>query len=186
VDETERSVGEPEVERPWSQSVVRGDEACCQRGHRDCAVAGSFVEAHRESTLRRSDEIDLHDHRRRPRQPLVHAEKHVGDDDPTPRRCPDQQQRNRQSDDPAGHEDWLASEAVRERAGKEVRGRLHDAECDDERESGREGHEPEGVLGQQWKDRAFLSDHPADESVDSDEEDELRQVLPEAQPDRGA
>jgi hypothetical protein len=41
---------------------------------------------------------------------LVDAEQHVGEHDPSPCRRPDQQQRHRQADEPAGHEDGFAAE----------------------------------------------------------------------------
>ena len=50
------------------------------------------------------------------------------------RRRPDQQQRHRDADDPAGDEHRLAPVAVRQRAGEEVGDRLHRAERGDEGE----------------------------------------------------
>ena len=82
-----------------------------------------------------------------------------------------------QRDDPAGDEDGLAAVAVGEGAGEEVRGGLDRAERDDERERGREGGEPELLLGEEREDGAFLADHAADERVDADEEGELGDVL---------
>ena len=83
-----------------------------------------------------------------------------------------------------GDEDRLATEAVRQRAGEEVGGRLHRAERHDERERAGERGEPEDLLGQQRQDRAFLADHPADQRVDADEQQELGEVLPQPEPDR--
>ena len=42
--------------------------------------------------------------------------------------------------------------------------------------------EPELVLGEQRQDGALLADHPADERVDADQQRELREVLPQPQP----
>ena len=65
-----------------------GDEAGRERGERDRAVAGGFVEAHREAAPGGADEVDLHDDRGRPGQSLVDAEQHVGEDDPAPSSAP--------------------------------------------------------------------------------------------------
>ncbi len=86
------------------------------------------------------------------------------------------------TDDPAGDEDGFAAVAVRQGAGEEVGGGLHDAERHDEGERGGERGEPELLLGEQRQDGAFLADHAADERVDADEQRELGEVLP--QPER--
>ncbi len=86
-----------------------------------------------------------------------------------------------EADDPAGDEHGFAAEAVRQGAGEEVGGCLHDAEGDDERERCGEGGETELGLGEQREDGAFLADHAADEGVDADEQRELAEVLPEPQ-----
>ena len=106
----------------------------------------------------------------------------LANDDPAPRRRPDQQQRDREADEPAGDEDGLAAVAVRQGAGEEVGGRLHDAEGGDERERGGERGEPELVLGEQRQDGALLADHAADERVDADEQRELGEVLAQPEP----
>ena len=144
--ETERGVGEAEEERLGPQPVLGGDEPGRQRGDGDRAVAGGLVQAHRETAPGGADEVDLHDHRRRPGESLVDAEQHVGEDDPAPRRCPHQQQRHRQADQPARDQDRLAADPIGERPGEEVGGRLDRAEGDDERERGGERGEPEDVL----------------------------------------
>ncbi len=106
-----------------------------ERREGDRAVAGGLVEAHREAAPRGTDEVDLHDHRRRPGQPLVHAEQDVGGDDPGPVRGPDDQERDGQPDQPAGDEDGLAAERDRPGApATRLVTALVDAECDDERE----------------------------------------------------
>ncbi len=161
-----------------------GDVAGGERGDGDGAVAGGFVEAHRESAPGGADEVDLHDHRRRPGEALVDAEQDVGEDHPSPSRRPDQQQRDREGDDPPGDQHRLAAVAVGQGAGEEVRRRLDGAEGDDERERRGERGEPELLLGEQREHGAFLADHPADERVDADEQRELAEVLLEAEPQR--
>ena len=48
----------------------------------------------------------------------------------------------------------------------------------------RERGEAELLLGQQRQDGAFLADHPADEGVDADEQQELAEVLAQPEADR--
>ena len=151
-----------EIERLRSEVVVTRDPACRQRGDRHRAIARCFVEPHRQTALGRADEIDLHDHRGGPCESLIDAEEHVGDDHPTPRRRPHQQQRYRQSDDPTSDEYWLASETIRQRSGEEVGERLDDAKGGDESERRGVRRESELLLRQQWNDRALLADHAAD------------------------
>jgi hypothetical protein len=101
---------------------------------------------------------------------LVDAEQDVGEDDPTPRGCPDQKERHRQSDQPPGDQHGLASEAVREGAGEEVGAGLDDAEGGDVGERRRERGEAELVSGQQGQDGPLLAEHAADEGIDRDEQ----------------
>ena len=74
------------------------------------------------------DQVDLHDDGGGPGQALVDAEQHVGGDDPSPGRGPDQQQRHGKADQPARDEDGFAAEAVGQGAGEVVGGGLGDAE----------------------------------------------------------
>ena len=113
--------------------------------------------------------------------PWLMPEQHVGGDDPAPARCPDQQQRHGQRDEPADDQDRLAAEAVRQGAGEVVGGRLGCAEGEDERQSAGVGAEPELALGEQRQDGAFLAEHPADERVDRDEQAELGEVRSQPQ-----
>jgi len=87
---------------------VTGDNG----GQRDRAVAGGFVETHRQSTLPRPDEVDFHHHRCRPSKALVDAQQDVGEDHPSPRRRPNQQLRDRNRDQPAHQQHGFASEAI--------------------------------------------------------------------------
>ena len=96
------------------------------------------------------------------------------------------QERHGQADEPAGDEDGLAADAIRERAGEEVGDRLHRAERDDEGQRGGEGGEAEHAIGEQRQHGAFLADHPADERVDADEQRELAEVLAQTRAGSGA
>ena len=116
------AIGKAEEERPGPKAVpAAAMQPVASAVSGDRAVAGGLVEAHREAAPGRTDEVDLHDHRRRPGQALVDAEQHVRRDHPAPGRRPDEQERNRQADQPAGDQDRLAAEAVGEGAGGEVR-----------------------------------------------------------------
>ena len=109
---------------------------------------------HREPAPRAPDEVDLHDHERGRRQPVVDAEDEVRG--PTRiRRRPHQQERNGHADDPAGDHHGLAADPVAEPAGGEVRHRLRQPERGDERDRGRERAHPEGPAGKDGKDRAL-------------------------------
>ena len=82
--DTQPGYDEPEEERSRTQPSLRGDEPGEQRGQRDRAIAGRFVESHRQAAALGTDQVDFHDHRRRPGEALVDAEEEVGDDDPAP------------------------------------------------------------------------------------------------------
>ena len=102
---------------------------------------------------------------------------HVGEDHPSPGRGPDQQQRHRDADQPPGHQYRLAAVAIRQGAGEEVGGRLHDAERGDEGQRGGERREPELGFSEKGENGSFLADHAPDEGVDCDQQGELGQVL---------
>ena len=74
---------------------TRRDVSGRERAQRDGEVAGELVEAHREAAPFRADEVDLHDDRRRPGEPLADAEEHVREEHPGPRRRPHQEERHR-------------------------------------------------------------------------------------------
>ena len=82
--EGDQRIGQAEQERCGAQSVVGGEVAGQQRGERDRAVAGGFVETHGQAALAGSDEVDLHDDGGRPGQALIDAQQHVGRDHPSP------------------------------------------------------------------------------------------------------
>ncbi len=88
-----------------------------------------------------------------------------------------------QRDEPAGDEDRLPTEPVGEHTGHEIGGRLGQTEGDDEGQCGCEGLEPEDFGRQQRYDGPFLADHAADECIDRDEQRELPEVGPQAEPD---
>ena len=182
----EAGIGEPEQERPRPQAGLLRDRTGDERGHGDGAVPGGLVDAHRKPASQRADQVDLHDHGRRPREPLVDPEQHVGEDDPAPRRRPDEEQRHRQPDEPAGDEDGLAPEPVRESARDEVGPGLGHPERDEERQGRGDARKAEDLGREQRDDRPLLADHPADERVDRDEQRELAEVLAQPQPDRCA
>ena len=175
--ETEAREGQSHEEGCRPQPGLLGDEPSGQRGQGDGAVAGRLVEAHRESAPDRADQVDLHDHRARPGQALVDAEQNVGDDDPAPLRCPDEQQRHREPEQPASDENRLAAVAVRQRTRGEIGNGLGHAECQDERQDAGEGGQAEDLGRHEWQNGPLLADHSADEAVDADEQRELAGVF---------
>ena len=74
--------GQAEQERLRPEAGLGCDEARDQGAGGDRAVPGRFVEAEGQAAPARTDEIDLHDHGRRPGQALVDAEQDVGGHDP--------------------------------------------------------------------------------------------------------
>jgi hypothetical protein len=100
---------------------------------------------------------------------LIDAEQHVGEHDPPPRRCPDDEEGNGETDQPASDQHRLSSISIAERAREEVRRSLHESERDDERKRDGEATESEVFLGEERENRALLTDHAANESVDRDE-----------------
>ena len=60
--EGDQRVGQSEQEWRWPQAVAGGEVAGQDCGKRDGAVAGGFVEAHGQSALPGSDQVDFHDH----------------------------------------------------------------------------------------------------------------------------
>ena len=180
--EAEAGVGQAEVERFGPQPGPGGDEPGEVGGEGDRQVAGGLVQAHGQPAAVWSGQVDLHDHRGRPAQPLVDAEQDVGGDDPAPGGRPDDQQGHGQADQPAGDQDGFAAVAVGQSAGQEVGGRLGQPEGNDVGEDGRDRGQPEDLGSQQRQQAAFLADHAADQGVDPDQEGELGQVGPQPQP----
>jgi hypothetical protein len=182
--EAKQRIGEPDEERSRSKAVLGGDPARHECGERDGAVAGGLIDPYRQTTPDRADEVDLHDHGRRPGQALVHTEQEVRRDDPRPRRGEDDHQRHGQADEPAGDEDRLAAEAVGQCTRGEVGRRLGEPEGHDERQRRDEPGEPEDVGGEEREDRPLLTDHAADESAHGDKQRELTEVLAQSESDR--
>ena len=181
--QAEGGEGDAEEERGRAQPVGLGEVAGRQSGGGDGGVSGGLVEAHRQAAPGRADEVDLHHHGGRPGQPLADAEQDVGEDDPAPGRRPDQQQRDRDGDEPAGDQDRFAAEPVGPGSGEVVGGGLGQAEDEDEGQPGGVRLEAELALPQQGQDGALLAEHAADEGVDRDEQGELGGVLPQPEPD---
>jgi hypothetical protein len=122
--------------------------------------------------------VDLHQHGHRPGESLVRAQEHVRGDDEAPGRREADEQRHRQRECPAQHEQPLASRPLGERAGGEVRQSLGGPERDDEGEDRGLRREPEVALADERKDAPLEPDHRTDERVQPDEQRELRRVCP--------
>jgi hypothetical protein len=101
-----------------------------------------------------------------PAQPLVDAQQRVGEDHPLPRWREYHQERHRQSDQPAGHENALVADAVAHAPREQIRQRLDNAEADDERHDDSRGRLPKIVGREQRHDGSLQADHRADERVD--------------------
>ncbi len=178
--EAERHEGDAQIEGLRAEAVRLRDVARGEGGERDGQVARGLVEAHGETPLPGPDEVDLHDHGRGPRQALVDPEQDVGRDDPRPARGRDDEERHRHGEEPAEDEHLASTQPVGEPTRGEVRDGLDDPERRDEREGGAAGREPELLVGQQRQHGSLEPHHGAHEAVDGDEEEELREVLPEA------
>jgi hypothetical protein len=182
--EPESRVCESQQERRRAQTSRLRDRSGRESGHCDGAVPRGFVEAHRKAARPGPGEIDLHDHGRRPRQPLVQPQEDVRDDDPAPCRRPDEQQRYGQPNEPARHENRLATKAIGHRAGNQIRAGLRDSEGDEKGENGADTGDTEDVRGQNRQEGSLLADHPADERIDANQQRELAKVR--AQPELNA
>lgn len=74
-----------QIERLRRHAEMSGDPTRGKRGARERNVPREFIESHREAAPRRPDQIDLHDHGRRPCQSLADAQEHIRDQYPGPR-----------------------------------------------------------------------------------------------------
>jgi rhodanese-related sulfurtransferase/predicted transcriptional regulator len=101
-------------------------------------------------------------------------------DHPGPGGRPDQQQRHRDRDDPAGHEHRLAAEPVHPGAGDVVGGGLGEPEDQDEGQARGVVRHAEDLPAQQRHHGALLAEHAAHQGVDRDQQHELGQVLSQA------
>ena len=167
--EPENGVGDAEVERRRAQAVTLRDIAGEERGQADGQIAGEFVQADGEAARLRADEVDLHDHRHRPGEPLVDAEQRVGGDDPSPARPPADHERDRQPDQPADDQHRLAAVDV----GEMPETRLASALTTPKLTMNDTTIVVEAIVKSSEPirgTRPFQPDHAADEGVDEDQE----------------
>jgi len=87
--------------------ILSGEVAGQECRHADREIAGELVEADRQAARFRSDEINLHDHRHRPGEPLIDAEQGVGGDHPFPAWRPHEHERDGQTEQPTEHQHAL-------------------------------------------------------------------------------
>ena len=160
----------------WAQPVRRSDLSGRPREQRDCAIASELVEPHCEPAPLRAVQIDLHDYRHRPSETLARPQPHVREQHPRPARGPDEHQRHRKRREPPCDQDPLAPESVRKAAAQIVRGRLREAERDQEGKGGGARRDVKVALGKQRQDRALDADHSSYERVHPDEQRELHKV----------
>ena len=170
-----------EIERLRPKAVPRGNPTGRKRARGQRYVARELVHAHRQSALSRTDEVDLHNDRRRPRQALADAEQHVRHEHPIPRRRPHQEERHGHRDEPPRDQQTLAPPAVREPARPVIGEGFGHTKHDDERQHGGARGELELLLADCRQDAALQSDHGADERVDDHEHRELPDVLAKTQ-----
>src|SRR4029450_5484274 len=108
------------------------DPTRCPCGSRQGEVSGELVQAHREPTPRRSDEVDLHDHGRRPREPLTDTQKPIRDEHPRPRWRPHEEEWYWDGHEPPAYKDLSAPNAIGESSSQVVGNCLRRAKHDDE------------------------------------------------------
>ena len=173
--------GDAQEERRRAETGRFGDQPGQEGDDGHGEVARCLVQPEGQAPVPWPDEVDLHQHRRRPGQALVDPEQDVGGHDPAPVGRMDQQERDGQTDEPPGDQDRLPSEAIRHRAGDEIGDGLGQAERDEEREGGGRRRQAEGRDSEQRHDRPLLPDHPADERADPDEQGELAGILTQAE-----
>src|SRR5437867_4875098 len=94
----------------------------------------------------------------------------------------DNEERHRKGEQPPGHKDRLAADAVGHARSDEVDDRLRDAKADDERGDGGLRGESELLLAEERQHRPLQPDHRAHEGVQDDEDRELREILPQPEP----
>ncbi|MFB7116263.1 hypothetical protein [Streptomyces sp. NPDC056291] len=144
-----------------AQAVGSGEVAGQQRGDADRGVSGGRVQPGRQPPALRPDQVDLHVHRHRSGQALIQAQQNVRGDDQAPGRRPGEDEWDEDAEDPAGHEDLLATEAGGQGAGGEVGERLGDTEGDDEGEDRQVAGQMEGLGADQRNGGAFQTDQTA-------------------------
>ena len=167
-----------------AETVALGDKAGEQGREADGEITRELIEPHGEPARFGADEIDLHDHRHRPREALIDAEQRVRSDDPAPAWPPANHERHRQADEPAKNQHMLAAVNIGKMPRDQICKGLDDAEAHDEREDGG-GRSDLELLGTDQRDHGTLQPHHAtDEGIN---EDEQRKLLPvRAQPESDA
>src|SRR5262249_51723759 len=88
--ETHKDEAKAQIEWLWADAVTSCNPTGRKSAGRDSDIASELVEPHRETALFRADEVNLHDHRRRPREALAHTQQEVCEEHPIPRRRPHQ------------------------------------------------------------------------------------------------
>src|SRR5688572_6422640 len=86
--QSEHRVNDAKIERGRAHAVALGDVAAYEGSRCESEITRELVQANRETARSRPYQIDLHDHRRGPRESLADAKKRVGEDDPAPARRP--------------------------------------------------------------------------------------------------
>ena len=87
---------------------------------------------------------------------------------------------NRRRDDPARDQHSLAPVDIRVSTRKVIRQRLADTKHDDERKNRGASRKMKFLLGNRRQDGAFQADHCTDESVNNNEQNELRKICPDS------
>ena len=101
--ETQYSKDDPGVKGHGPQAVGRGQIAGRQGRQGNGQVTRKFVEAHGQPALLGTNQVHLHNHRRRPAQPLIDAQQHIGKDHPAPTGGQNDQEWHGQPGQPAGN-----------------------------------------------------------------------------------
>src|ERR1051326_6664381 len=179
--EAEEGDDHARVRRAGAQSVMTRGHSADDAGTGERRVSGALVEAHREAAPSRPNQIDLHDHGRRPRKALVDAQERICGDDPPPALRPENEQWNGQRDQPSDQQCGPTSVPIGQPSGREIRERLRKAEDRDERENGSRGGDAELFPGDDRQDRPLETNHRADERVHDDEQRELLPVRSKAE-----
>jgi hypothetical protein len=107
-DEADTQIERLRADAVLCRNPPRGQRA---RGHGD--ISGELVQAHGQPTLLRTDEVNLHDDRRRPREALADAEQQVREQDPVPGGRPHEEEGHRHGNEPSTDQHVLAPIAIR-------------------------------------------------------------------------
>src|SRR3989441_2469945 len=174
--------GEPNREWHGTDAIGPREETREERGAADGGIPRELVQARREASSPRSDEVNLAHDRHGPAQTLVDPEEPVCEDDEPPvgRRGKHQEERHGNSDDPADQKDPPPAMDIREVPGGRIRDGLDESEGHEEREDRGARGDAEHLRTEEREQRSLRSDHGADERVHDDQEGELLPVSPEA------